>query len=179
MDNIVNTDGTATIPPQGSLAGLTMETAGPCLLGTVQALLDDDGDGRMLPEHRDKAISEANRFAEKILSAYVTHYGHPPVARPRELGPAPDRTMTGLLYGCVQSGKTRAITLTSALLFDNGIRIVVVLTSNNVELVEQTADRLMLVEGVQFLTSLEHDKERWERVTLTIKFQQKKNCRMP
>jgi hypothetical protein len=138
---------------------MVLNTDGPCLRGTVQALLDDPGDAGMAPEHEVLARSEARRFAEAILEAYVKHYGTPDEAAASVKPGFP----TGLLYGCVQSGKTRAITLTSAMLFDNGIRVVVILTSNNVELVEQTTDRLRLVEGVQFLTSLEYDRERLVR----------------
>jgi hypothetical protein len=154
--------GTALVPPGPNPSAVILETAGPCLRGTVRALIEDDGDAKMQPEHESVAVTEATRYAEAILEAYVEHYGIAPAVR------APDALAstgfpTGLLYGLVQSGKTRAITLTTALLFDNGIRIVVVLTSNNVELVEQTAERLSLVEGVRFLTSLSRDMDRWER----------------
>jgi hypothetical protein len=163
MTDLVNASGTAQIPSDGASMRISMNTAGTCLQGTVQALLDDDGDARMAAAHKDVAIAEGARFAGAILEAYFSHYGHAPTERPAIRAAALDRVPTGLLYGCVQSGKTRAITLTSALLFDNGIRIIVVLTSNNVELVEQTAERLKLVDGVQFITSLEDDEERWER----------------
>lgn len=148
--------------PNSSALSFRLDTAGPVLRGTVEALLGDDGDARMDPQHEISAVSEASRFAEAILDAYVGHYGSGPglqVVRPSGTHGFP----TGLLYGCVQSGKTRAITLTAAMLFDNGIRVVVVLTSNNVELVSQTAERLRLIEGVQKVTSLKADKDRWER----------------
>ena len=163
MSEIVNTSGTALVRDQDACYAPSMDVAGPCLVGTVQALLDDEGDAKMLAAHKELAVSEAARFAGSILESYCTEYGHAPNARRTAGATALERVPTGLLYGCVQSGKTRAITLTSAILFDNGIRVVVVLTSNNVELVEQTADRLKLVDGVQFLTSLKDDEERWER----------------
>ncbi|RKG73064.1 hypothetical protein D7V88_37080 [Corallococcus terminator] len=47
---------------------------------------------------------------------------------------------TGLLYGRVQSGKTLAMITTAAMAIDNGFKVVVVLTSDNVSLVKQTAD---------------------------------------
>ena len=154
--------GIAVVPPNSDRAAITLETSGPCLRGTVRALIEDDGDARMEAEQEAAAVSEAARYAEAILEAYVEHYGITPAIRTID-SPAATGFPTGLLYGLVQSGKTRAITLTTAILFDNGIRIVVVLTSNNVELVEQTAQRLSLVEGVRFLTSLSRDTDRWER----------------
>jgi len=45
---------------------------------------------------------------------------------------------TGLIYGRIQSGKTRAMIIGSALAFDNNIQVVVVITSNNNRLVGQT-----------------------------------------
>jgi hypothetical protein len=162
-----DTNGTATFSTLDATI-VSMDTSGECLAGTVQALLNDAGDARMAPQQKDLAVAEGARFAESILSAYVKQFGHAPVGTTRNAQATTDGFPTGLLYGCVQSGKTRAITLTSAILFDNGIRVVVVLTSNNVELVEQTADRLQLVDGVLFLTSLEHDSERWERDVTNI-----------
>lgn len=47
----------------------------------------------------------------------------------------------GLVYGKVQSGKTNAMIASTALAFDNGYKIAIILTSNNIELVEQTRDR--------------------------------------
>lgn len=48
------------------------------------------------------------------------------------------RRRTGLVYGRIQSGKTRAMIISSALAFDNGMRVVVVITTNNNRLVGQT-----------------------------------------
>jgi len=47
---------------------------------------------------------------------------------------------TGLVYGKIQSGKTRAMITSSALAFGNGFRIVAVITSNNTRLVDQTSN---------------------------------------
>lgn len=55
---------------------------------------------------------------------------------------------TGLLYGRVQSGKTLAMILTTAMAMDNGFRVIVVLTSDNVSLVRQTAKRFAVLPGV-------------------------------
>jgi len=45
---------------------------------------------------------------------------------------------TGLVYGRIQSGKTRAMIASTALAFDNGFKIAVVMTSNINDLVNQT-----------------------------------------
>lgn len=46
-----------------------------------------------------------------------------------------------LVYGRVQSWKTNAMITTTALAFDNGYKIAIILTSNNTELVWQTKER--------------------------------------
>src|SRR5262245_60867845 len=110
--------GIAIYPRNSEQATLAIDTSGPTLLNTVQALLDDTGDARMDPRDRPLAVAEATRFAEQILRAHIAH----PRGAQGNLGTSSAAPFpTGLLYGCVQSGKTRAITLTSAILFDNGI----------------------------------------------------------
>jgi hypothetical protein len=47
----------------------------------------------------------------------------------------------GLVYWKVQSWKTNAMIASTALAFDNGYKISIILTSNNIDLVEQTRDR--------------------------------------
>src|ERR1017187_911808 len=42
----------------------------------------------------------------------------------------PRSLVTGLVYGRIQSGKTRAMIASTAMAFDNGFRISVVMTSN-------------------------------------------------
>lgn len=76
-------------------------------------------------ESFDKIRTEAAR----ILSACL-----PP-------DPAPARR-TGLVVGCVQSGKTMSITTVTALARDNGFRLVVVLAGTAKNLVSQTQERL-------------------------------------
>jgi hypothetical protein len=50
----------------------------------------------------------------------------------------PANPVTGLVYGRIQSGKTRAMIASTAMAFDNGFRISVVMTSNINDLVSQT-----------------------------------------
>lgn len=59
----------------------------------------------------------------------------------------PQRPCTGLLYGRIQSGKTVAMIALVAAAMDNGFRIVVVLTSDNVKLVSQTTKRFSVLDG--------------------------------
>jgi len=77
--------------------------------------------------------------------------------------PAAGRGPTGLLYGRVQSGKTAAMTLASAIALDNGFRVVVVVTANNIALVRQTTDRLKAIVGPRVVSTLkETSSYEWE-----------------
>jgi hypothetical protein len=66
------------------------------------------------------------------------------------------------MYGRIQSGKTAAMILTSALCLDNGFRIIVVLTADNVALVEQTANRFKALDGPRVFSSVRDDTYEWE-----------------
>lgn len=81
--------------------------------------------------------AETERNASNILGAVIRAYG----ARNDgtiDAARIPNRPVTGLVYGRIQSGKTRAMISTTALAFDNGFRISVVMTSNINDLVSQT-----------------------------------------
>ncbi|SRR6266478_252039 len=90
---------------------------------------------------------EAKANAAQIVSAVVKTYeagvksgevgqtGTGPAGQVAKNG---DASRTGLVYGRIQSGKTRAMITSTALAFDNGFRVVVVVTSNNNRLVDQT-----------------------------------------
>jgi hypothetical protein len=73
-------------------------------------------------------------FNEKIGTGIVGSDGHgiPQNFRITSMPPA------GLVYGRIQSGKTRAMITSSAMAFDNGFKIVIVITSNINRLVDQT-----------------------------------------
>lgn len=74
-----------------------------------------------------------------------------------------------LLYGRVQSGKTVSMILTTALCLDNGFRVVVVLTSDNVALVKQTAQRFKdLAETRVFAGVKEGAQYEWEGQESTV-----------
>jgi hypothetical protein len=59
----------------------------------------------------------------------------------------PDTPCTGLLYGRIQSGKTVAMIALVAAAIDNGFRVIVVLTSDNLKLVAQTTQRFAVLDG--------------------------------
>lgn len=62
---------------------------------------------------------------------------------------AKNETKIGLVYWKVQSWKTNAMIATTALAFDNGYKIAIIMTSNNTELVEQTTVRLQSkIQGI-------------------------------
>jgi hypothetical protein len=98
--------------------------------------------GRNLKEALDSVVpaltpigrKEATSNAKQIVSAIVKSSVKKKRTGTTKRAGAP----AGLIYGRIQSGKTRAMIIGSALAFDNNIRIVVVITSNNNRLVGQT-----------------------------------------
>jgi Z1 domain/SWI2/SNF2 ATPase len=77
---------------------------------------------------------DAASNAKQIVSAIIKASGQ---TKKKTRGKS-KRARTGLVYGRIQSGKTRAMITSSALAFDNNIQVVVVITSNNNRLVGQT-----------------------------------------
>lgn len=74
---------------------------------------------------RDAAAKTFSDITDQIISAFDQANGTIP---------------TGLLYGQIQSGKTRTMILTTALAIDRKLKVILVLTSNNNDLVQQTYD---------------------------------------
>src|SRR5205809_2551809 len=104
--------------------------------------------------------SQANHIVGDIVAAYSTRVALGEVGaggsfRASAAPPMAGECPTGLLYGRVQSGKTAAMIVTTALAIDNGFRIIVVLTSNNLELVKQTAKRFEVLNGPIVFSSLD------------------------
>jgi hypothetical protein len=90
---------------------------------------------------------EALRNAEQIISIIARTYearvkkgevGKNGKGARGRIAKKGDKSRAGLIYGRIQSGKTRAMITSAALAFDNGFRVVVVVTSNNNRLVVQT-----------------------------------------
>ncbi len=80
---------------------------------------------------KDEA-KDAEKNARSIVGAIQNAYDDS-IRDGRVVQPA-----TGLVYGRIQSGKTRGMIASTALAFDNGFKITVVMTSNINDLVDQT-----------------------------------------
>lgn len=85
----------------------------------------------------DPELTDAQRNAANIIGAVMTAYGTDS-AGVLDASRIPNTPVTGLVYGRIQSGKTRAMIASTAMAFDNGFRISVVMTSNINDLVTQT-----------------------------------------
>lgn len=103
-----------------------MDSNGPHFNETIGAL---GLTGQQAVDARDNATD--------IVSRAITAYG---VTRDGTLDTdrIPNAPITGLVYGRIQSGKTRAMIASTAMAFDNGFRISIVMTSNINDLVNQT-----------------------------------------
>ncbi|MGL3210691.1 hypothetical protein [Bradyrhizobium sp. BR 1433] len=122
----------------------------------------------MAPAAVDRALAQANSFAQRLVDTYEVSVARGEVG---ENGSAQassepilaNRSPNVLLYGRVQSGKTAAMVLSAALCLDNGFRVIVVLTSDNLALVEQTASRFRALSGPRvFSTRRLSDRYEWE-----------------
>lgn len=125
--------------------------------------------GRPLSETAvDAVFEQAAEFVERVVDAYETHVAQGEVgmtgsAVASDSPPTTEGGSTGLLYGRVQSGKTAAMIAAAALALDNGFRLVIVLTTNNVTLVRQTANRFRVLDGAAVLsTSAEGSGHEWD-----------------
>lgn len=104
-----------------------MITDGRYFKATIAALdLEDD-------EQRQDTATNATNIVQAIVRAYggTVEDGIDPTSTPAQ-------ALMGLVYGRIQSGKTRAMIASTAMGFDNKFRIAVVMTSNINDLVSQT-----------------------------------------
>src|SRR3569833_4574462 len=88
------------------------------------------------------ATDNARNIIQKIVTSFETNIGVGYVGLDGK-GVPDNYKMTatgpiGLVYGRIQSGKTRAMITSTAMAFDNAIRVVLVMTSNINDLVSQT-----------------------------------------
>jgi hypothetical protein len=81
--------------------------------------------------------ADARQNASSIVGGIITSYGAAADGT-LDAGRIPNAPITGLVYGRIQSGKTRAMIASTAMAFDNGFRISIVMTSNINDLVDQT-----------------------------------------
>jgi hypothetical protein len=134
---------------------------------TRQNLIEGLRNKPMTSEAVDAAMTQAVTFAERLVHKYSMaiapgEVGPDGSARASDAAIVANRTPRVLMYGRVQSGKTAAMILTSALCFDNGFRVVVVLTSDNLALVDQTANRFKALSGPRVFSTIRVDRYEWE-----------------
>ena len=140
---------------------IDMVTDGSCLAGTLEQLEVGVSSKPMPRDALSKVRSDALDLLAKVLSAYNTEVATGEVGRggsaTASSASITERAPTGLLYGRVQSGKTVAMITFCAAAIDNGFRVVVVLTSDFVKLVEQTAERFTALDGPLIKNALQSD----------------------
>lgn len=122
-----------------------MKTDGAYFIATLDAL--------KLPA--DERL-DTERNATNIVTATIAAYG---ATRDGKIDAAAALTKPalGLVYGRIQSGKTRAMIASTALAFDNGFRISIVVTSNINDLVTQT--HLDFTTGLQGVITFTKDND--------------------
>ncbi len=149
--------GEARLNTSGSNAAIV--TDGPCLTDTMRNLeLDGQSRGAL-----DRVRDQASRLLESVVASYESdvapgEVGASGAGRASDAAPSAGDCPTGLLYGRIQSGKTLAMITFTALALDNKFRVVVVLTSDNVKLVEQTSDRFNVLDGPLVKNSTQADR---------------------
>jgi hypothetical protein len=147
---------------------MPVKQGGPVTRGTQRNLIEGVRSSPM-PEAAVNAIMvQALEFTEMLVDTYsgdvaAGEVGQGGSGRATEEPILGDTPPTVLLYGRVQSGKTAAMILTSALCLDNGFRVIVVLTTDNVALVRQTASRFKSLDGPRVLVGVkEGSSYEWE-----------------
>ena len=149
-----------------------MVTDGPCLTGTLEQLEIGIAARPMSREALKKVKQDALNLLEKVIGAYAGGVAEGEIgisgsATASALAPTSGRSPTGLLYGRVQSGKTVAMITFCAAAIDNGFRTIVVLTSDFVKLVEQTASRFAALDGPLIKSALSSDT--WDQDSEHVK----------
>jgi hypothetical protein len=107
--------------------------------------------GAVLGQVADFAQLLVDTYSSQIAPGEVGEGGSGRTSEDRILANRPPRA---LLFGRVQSGKTVSMILASALCLDNGFRVVVVLTTDNVALVRQTAARFKDLDGPRVFAAI-------------------------
>lgn len=125
---------------------------GECLRATLDRLRTGQNSKPMSAESVERLREQAQDLISEVVNAYGLHValgevGARGAARASDAPALSGDCPTGLLYGRIQSGKTAAMVVATAMAIDNGFRVVLVLTSNYTELVRQTALRFRALEG--------------------------------
>ena len=171
MTSINGGIGTATVG--GSSDGrqsVRITTDGVCVEETINAMERGDRGSPLSRPALEAIRSQAAEVVESIVDAYTNFVARGEVgeggrARAADAPPQSGKSPTGLLYGRVQSGKTAAMVVSTAMAIDNGFRVFVVLTSNNLKLVKQTEKRFRVLDGALIYSSLDGsgNSYSWER----------------
>jgi hypothetical protein len=145
---------------------MPLETTRPVTEGTRRNLIAGLRGRPISAAAVDAALRQAVSFTELLVNTYDRSVanGEVGIGGSATASDAPilaDRPPTALLYGRVQSGKTAAMILTSALAFDHGFRVVIVLTADNVALVEQTANRFKALNGPRVFSTVTKGAYEW------------------
>jgi hypothetical protein len=144
----------ANVVPGVGRKAVAITTDGTCITNTLAALEEGAGSGKpMSAATLAKICAQTSTLLEQIVSTYETDVASGEVGaagsgRASDAAPTAGRCPTGLLYGRIQSGKTVGMITLAALAIDNGFRVIVVLTSDNVKLVDQTATRFSALDGI-------------------------------
>lgn len=142
-----------------------IRTNGQCYNSTRTNMIRGIRGNRLTAEGAESVVQQTTDFTQKLADIYdrdvaANEVGALGTGRASD-APAVRECPTVLLYGRVQSGKTAAMIMTTALAIDNGFRIVVVLTANNVTLVRQTTNRFKALGGPTVLSTLKTDDYEW------------------
>lgn len=138
---------------------MPIEQNGAVTRGTRQNLLDGLRSAPMPAAAVDAVLEQALQFVEEVTDTYSAEVAAGEVGlggsgRASDAAILGERPPRALLYGRIQSGKTVGMILTAALCLDNGFRVVVVLTTDNVALVRQTAFRFKNLDGPRVFSAV-------------------------
>jgi hypothetical protein len=146
---------------------------GPIAKATHEVLADEGG---LDDAAVDAVRKQTERLIEQVVSAYDREVAHGEVGHDGSATASSEMPLhmrggegdhelgqrvpgaTGLLYGRIQSGKTAGMISFVAHALDNGFRTIIVLTSDNLALVDQTAERFTAVQGPRVVSSTTSDR---------------------
>ena len=141
---------------------MTIRLDGQVTEGTKGNLIEGIRSSPMPAAAVDAVFSQTSNIAANLIEIYEKDVAAGEVGSQSSgtateapiLAASPPRA---LIYGRVQSGKTVSMILTAALCLDNGFRVVVVLTTDNVALVKQTAGRFKDLSGPRVFAGVKDD----------------------
>lgn len=140
---------------------------GPVTTGTTASLVEGVRSSAMAPAAVDAVLGQVAKFAEQLVDTYSSQIaagevGQGGTGRASEDAILATRAPRALMFGRVQSGKTVSMILTTALCLDNGFRVAVVLTTDNVALVRQTAARFKDLDGPRVFAAIKDSGPNYE-----------------